>query len=161
MPQMQTLLNWFFRVILAIKELAKGYVSTTVTVICREHTTPHLLKQFGVPPFTCKFAGKIPFKTFKKTVKEKLKFYLHQRAPIILYTPLYSLRSWRYCVGARLKFWRRSRVQRLRRQISLNYYTIPPATQANPIFFSYLCDYGCHRNCNHYAIALFCKSVSK
>ena len=59
-------------------------------------------------------------------------------------------------MGARLKFWRRSRVpkkgsgdergfaardgsavkshstvlQRLRRQISLNYYTIPPATQA-------------------------------
>ena len=66
----------------------------------------------------------------------------------------YSLRSWRYCVGARLKFWRRRRVpkkgsnltrlyynrsaakshstilQRLRRQISLDYYTIPPATQA-------------------------------
>ena len=69
-----------------------------------------------------------------------------------------SLRSWRYCVGARLKFWLRSRVpkkgsrdeaveiaardgsavkshstilQRLRRQISLDYYTIPPATQAN------------------------------
>ena len=63
----------------------------------------------------------------------------------------YSLRSWRYCVGARLKFWRRSRVpkkgsrdegdgsavqshstilQRLRCQISLEYYTIPPATQA-------------------------------
>ena len=70
-----------------------------------------------------------------------------------------SLRSWRYCVGARLKFWRRSRVpkkgskdeavergfaardrsgvkshstilQRLRRQISLDYYTIPPATKA-------------------------------
>ena len=70
-------------------------------------------------------------------------------------------------MGARLKFWRRSRVpkkgsrdeaveilvgisrsfavrdgsavkshsnilQRLRRQISLDYYTIPPATQANP-----------------------------
>ena len=56
-------------------------------------------------------------------------------------------------VGARLKFWRRSRVpekgsrdeavdgsalkshstilQRLRRQISIDYYTIPPATQAN------------------------------
>ena len=77
-----------------------------------------------------------------------------------------SLRSWRYCVGARLKFWRRSRVpkqgsrdeaveihisrgfatrdgsavkshatilQRLRHQISLNYYTIPPATQAKCI----------------------------
>ena len=72
---------------------------------------------------------------------------------------LVSLRSFRYCVGARLKFWRRSRVpnhgslaggisrgfaardgsavkshstilQRLRRQISLDYYTIPPATQA-------------------------------
>ena len=63
----------------------------------------------------------------------------------------YSLRSWRYCVGARFKFWRRSRVpkkgsrdegdgsavqshstilQRLRCQISLEYYTIPPATQA-------------------------------
>ena len=56
------------------------------------------------------------------------------------------LRSWRYCVGARLKFGRRSRVpkkgvgtavkshstilQRLRRQISLDYYIIPPATQA-------------------------------
>ena len=43
--------------------------------------------------------------------------------------------------GARLKFWRRSRVpktgirdayfSRLRRQISLDYYTIPPATQAS------------------------------
>ena len=74
----------------------------------------------------------------------------------------YSLRSWQYCVGARLKFWRQSRVpkkgsrdaavkippdfaardssavkshltilQRLRRQISLDYYTIPPATQAS------------------------------
>ena len=63
----------------------------------------------------------------------------------------YSLRSWRYCVGARFKFWRRSRVpkkgsrdegdgsavqshstilQRLRCQIALEYYTIPPATQA-------------------------------
>ena len=55
-----------------------------------------------------------------------------------------SLRSWRYCLGARLKFWRRScdlkkGVERgvwisisrgLRRQISLDYYTIPPATQA-------------------------------
>ena len=52
------------------------------------------------------------------------------------------LRSWRYCVGARLKFWQRSRVpkkgsrdttllQRLRRQIALDYYTIPPATQAS------------------------------
>ena len=63
-------------------------------------------------------------------------------------SPNPSLRSWRYCVGARLKFWRRSCVpkkgsrdeavvkshstmlQRLRRQISLDYYTIPPATQA-------------------------------
>ena len=44
-------------------------------------------------------------------------------------------------MGARLKFWRRSRVpktrirdayfSRLRRQISLDYYTIPPATQAS------------------------------
>ena len=73
----------------------------------------------------------------------------------------FSLRSWRYCVGARLKFWRRSRVpkegsreeaieifsrlrlswrlrleshstilQRFSLQISLDYYTIPPATQA-------------------------------
>ena len=72
-----------------------------------------------------------------------------------------SLRSWRYCVGARLKFWRQSHVpkkgsrdkvveisrcfatrdgsiiksystilQPLRRQISLDYYTIPPATRA-------------------------------
>ena len=81
-----------------------------------------------------------------------------------------SLRSWRYCVCARLKFWRRSRVpkkgsreeavgisrgfaardgsavkchstilQRLRRQISLDYYTIPPATQAirRPILDSF------------------------
>ena len=75
-----------------------------------------------------------------------------------LVTVTLSLRSWRYCVGARLKFWRRIRVpkkgsrdeavrgfaardgsavksystilQRLRRQISLDYYTIPPATQA-------------------------------
>jgi len=78
----------------------------------------------------------------------------------------FSLRSWRYCVGARLKFWRRSRVpkkgvgtrrlkcisrgfaardgfavkshstilQRLRRQISLDYYTILPATQASEIY---------------------------
>ena len=57
-----------------------------------------------------------------------------------------SLRSWRYCVGARLKFWRRSRVPkkgrrdeavemyfsrlrrswRLRRQISLDYITTAP-----------------------------------
>ena len=54
----------------------------------------------------------------------------------------YSLLSWRYCVGARLKFWRRSSdgsavkshstvLQRLRRQISLDYYTIPPATEAS------------------------------
>ena len=66
-----------------------------------------------------------------------------------------SLRSWRYCLGARLKVWRRSRdpkkvvgtrrlkyrgisisrgsrlLWRLRRQISLGYYTIPPATQTN------------------------------
>ena len=58
---------------------------------------------------------------------------------------LFSLRSWRWV--RRLKFWRRSRVpkkgsrdeavkshstilQRLRRQISLDYYTIPPAMQA-------------------------------
>ena len=53
-----------------------------------------------------------------------------------------SLRSWRYCVGARLKFWRRSRVpekgrrlnfSRLRREISLDYYTIAPATQATDL----------------------------
>ena len=61
-----------------------------------------------------------------------------------------SLRSWRYCLGARLTFWRRScdkkrewgrgvwisispglrRSRRLRRQILLDYYRIPPATQA-------------------------------
>ena len=72
-----------------------------------------------------------------------------------------SLRSWWYCVAARLKFWRRSCVpkkgsrdealeishgfaahdgstvksystilQRLHCQISLDYYTIPPATWA-------------------------------
>ena len=63
-------------------------------------------------------------------------------------SPNPSLHSWRYCVGARLKFWQRSCVpkkgsrdeavvkshstmlQRLRCQISLDYYTIPPATQA-------------------------------
>ena len=67
-----------------------------------------------------------------------------------------SLRSWRYYVSARLKIWWRSRVpkkgsrdevvdgsalkfhstilQRLRRQISLDYYTIPPATQARQEF---------------------------
>ena len=77
------------------------------------------------------------------------------------YRDEFSLRSWRYCVGARLKFWRRSRVpkkgvgtrrlkyplsrgsavkshstilQRLRRQISLDYCTIPPATQARMNF---------------------------
>ena len=37
-----------------------------------------------------------------------------------------SLHNWRYCVGARLKFWQRIRVPhcswRLRRQISLDYY---------------------------------------
>ena len=66
-----------------------------------------------------------------------------------------SLRGWRYCLGARLKVWRRSRdpkkgvgkrrlkyrgisisrgllpLWRLGRQISLADYTIPPATQAN------------------------------
>ena len=61
-----------------------------------------------------------------------------------------SLRSWRYCLGARLTFWRRScdkkrewgrgvwisisrglrLSRRLRRQILLDYYRIPPATQA-------------------------------
>ena len=61
-----------------------------------------------------------------------------------------SLRSWRICLGARLTFWRRScdkkrewgrgvwisisrglrRSRRLRRQILLDYYRIPPATQA-------------------------------
>ena len=46
-----------------------------------------------------------------------------------------SLPSWRYCVGARLKFWRRSRVPKKGSrdeagQISLDYYTIPLATQA-------------------------------
>ena len=45
-----------------------------------------------------------------------------------------SLRSWRYFVGSRFKFWRRSRVPkkgsrdewRLRRQISLEYITTAP-----------------------------------
>ena len=67
---------------------------------------------------------------------------------IIFCQRYYSLRSWRYCLGARLKFWRRShnpkkevgdeafempispglrRSWRLRHQISLDYYTIPPA----------------------------------
>ena len=58
-----------------------------------------------------------------------------------------SLHSWRYCLGLRLKFWRRSRDPKkgvgtrscsrgfrrsgpLRRQILLDYYTIPPASQA-------------------------------
>ena len=45
-----------------------------------------------------------------------------------------SLRSWRYCVGARLKFQiSLDFIQRFRRQISLDYYTIPPATEANYI----------------------------
>ena len=49
----------------------------------------------------------------------------------------FSLRSWRYRVGARLKFWRRSRVPekgvgtirswRLHRQISLDYITTAPS----------------------------------
>ena len=41
-----------------------------------------------------------------------------------------SLRSWRYSLGARLKFWRQSHDPNrgLRRQISHEYYTIPPAT---------------------------------
>ena len=41
-----------------------------------------------------------------------------------------SLRSWRYSLGARLKFWRQSHDPNrgLRRQISLEYYTIPPDT---------------------------------
>ena len=66
-----------------------------------------------------------------------------------MYDFLRSLRSWRYCVGARLKFWRRSRVPKkgnrdeavgiggwyfsrlrrswlLRRQISLDYITTAP-----------------------------------
>jgi len=59
-----------------------------------------LLNQFGVPPFTCKFAGKIPVKTFKKPVKEKLKFYLHQHAPIILYSSLYFSRIFVIMVGS-------------------------------------------------------------
>ena len=80
-------------------------------------------------------------------------------AKVLITCKQLSLRSWRYCVGA--KFWRRSRVpkkgsrdeavdisrgfaardgstvkshstilQRLHRQISLDYYTMPPATQA-------------------------------
>ena len=87
--------------------------------------------------------------------------HLHLRANRLSLSHFSSLRSWRYYVGARLKFWRRSRVpkngsrdkavgisrgfaardgsavksqltilQWLRRQISLDYYTIPPATQA-------------------------------
>ena len=81
-----------------------------------------------------------------------------------------SLRSWRYCVGARLKFWRRSRVpkkgsrneavdgyavkshstilQRLRRQISPDYYTIPPATQASLGY-----DKGISENCRRPVVA--------
>ena len=49
-----------------------------------------------------------------------------------------SLRSWRYCLGARFKFWRQSRDPQkgvgtrrsrgFRRQISRDYYTIPPTT---------------------------------
>ena len=39
---------------------------------------------------------------------------------------LFSLRSWRYCVGARLKFWRRSRVPKKGSKISLDYITTAP-----------------------------------
>ena len=93
-----------------------------------------------------------------------------------------SLRSWRYCVGARLKFLRRSGVpkkgsrdeavevllswsisrgfaardssavkshsnilQRLRRQMSLDYYTIPPAAQARMFLVSLLYECKCLR----------------
>ena len=72
-----------------------------------------------------------------------------------------SLRSWRYCVGARLKFWWRSHVpkkgsrddystilQRLRRQISPDYYTIPPATQASLGY-----DKGISENCRRPVVA--------
>ena len=47
-----------------------------------------------------------------------------------------NLRSWRYFLGARLTFWRKRRDpkkgvgMRLRRQISFDYYTMPPALQA-------------------------------
>ena len=33
---------------------------------------------------------------------------------LVVFSSFLSLRSWRYCVGARLKFWRRSRVPKKR-----------------------------------------------
>ena len=52
----------------------------------------------------------------------------------MLHVASVSLRSRRYCRGVRLKFWRQSCDPKkgvgTRRQISLDYYTIPPATQA-------------------------------
>ena len=47
-----------------------------------------------------------------------------------------NLRSWRYCLGGRLTFWwqrhdpKQGVGTRLHCQISLDYYTIPPAMQA-------------------------------
>ena len=82
---------------------------------------------------------------------------------IIFCQRYYSLRSWRYCLDARLKFWRRShnpkkevgdeafempispglrRSWRLRHQISLDYYTIQPATRANFKITMWLPHYG-------------------
>ena len=90
----------------------------------------------------------------KKETKESMLFWRNGSLTfnIIFCQRYYSLRSWRYCLGARLKFWRRSHNPkkgvgdeafeipispglrhswRLRHQISLDYYTIPPATLAN------------------------------
>ena len=85
-------------------------------------------------------------------------------------------------MGARLKFWRRSRIpkkgsrdeavvrgfaapdssavkshstilQRLRRQLSLDYYTVPPATQASLVIeFIFICTRHLVRN----TIAMYC-----
>ena len=86
----------------------------------------------------------------KKRVVEKKLSHMNNLAPDLVIKErkcqLGSLRNWRYCVGARLKFGsgavfltardvsavksHSTILQRLCRQISLDYYTIPPATQA-------------------------------
>ena len=100
----------------------------------RGETTTRLERAAQIEPSQPCFGNAPAFEDQRLTVFPKTN--LRKRRTWILS----SLRSWRYCVGARLKFWRRSRVpkkgsnltilQRLRRQISLDYYTISPATQA-------------------------------
>ena len=72
----------------------------------------------------------------KRGLVEKSLSHMNNLAPDLVIKErkcqLGSLRNWQYCVGARLKFWQRSRVPhcswRLRRQISLDYITtaLPP-----------------------------------